>query len=337
MCVFGLWEKWLNPIGPAGLDTIQGIKDFMFYSFLVALTPAFLLTSLILKSGRTIFKTVTIIGVILVIEFPLFLFSSGEGALGVLIINEYILIGLGVSAITGLAIRLILKNSSENVKIVYLLIILIVLFMLLAGRVVSYQHPTAKKCADLSVYGQTYCYEKLALQSQNPLWCYMITVADNIVANCSNKLSGKAVKPKECEQLPVGKSRTTCTMYTTVKSGDAGDCENQTSYGLQGCISNIVHDGWGRGDIVKLNCASLSTEANKLLCYKTALIELGQNHHPCEQILSSPERDLCKYSYAFNSQSRFGQGDTRSKEFMRGVCSELVNVELRNKCLASFK
>ena len=209
-------------------------------------------------------------------------------------------------------------------------IIPVILILVLFTRVHAYQTPTTSSCGDLDVYGQIYCYDKLARQMNNPIWCYAIRAADNIKEDCVNAIkatNNAAIDPLQCQILPDSQSRLDCTVSTAAQGGDVSICEKQQSARMDTCLVNTIKSNYRTNQTT--DCSILANSDNKRMCYNYWLLFSGtaSSFNKCNTITNPQEKDFCFYSYTYNTS---GQG-------LDKICNQIKDVSLKNKCLAEIR
>lgn len=328
IAVYMAIEIWNNPLQIVELQ--DQLKETLFLSTLMFLTPALFFAALVSLSKRKI--VVVTITMIVVHAVTFFMLATtlfkGESGLGLVIMYGIIGMTFLISAVVGAIFRNIFEKNEKILT--WMFLIPIVLIIVLFTRVYAYQTPSVSSCAQLDIYGQIYCYDKLARQMENPIWCYAIRAADNIKNGCVKAIQGMKndpIDPLQCQILPDEESKRECTVDTASQGGDISACEQQQSVRMDTCLVRVIKSN-NQSDR-PTDCAALKNSENKRMCYRywTLFSGTADSFNKCSQIADQKEKDFCFYSYIYNTS---GQG-------LDKVCNMISSSDLRKTCLSEIK
>lgn len=321
-------QIWNNPLQIVEIK--NELVGTLYLSALMFLTPALFFASLVSLSQRKI--AITSIAMVIIHIIAFFILGTtifkGEGGLGLMIMYGIIGVTFLISAILGAISRKLLERNEKILNWIFL--IPIILIFALFTRVHAYQTPTISGCGKLDVYGQIYCYDKLARQMENPIWCYAIRAADNIKEGCVKAIQATKnipIDPLQCQILPDDQSKLDCTVSTASQSSDVGICEQQQSARMDTCLVNVIKKNYQSSRTT--DCSVLKNSNNKRMCYNYWLLFSGtaSSFNKCSQIINPKEKDFCFYSYTYNTS---GQG-------LDKICNMISDSNLRKTCLAEIK
>lgn len=327
--IFTIFSFWGNPIS---LEWVSSQTAIFINSLIMFIAPAILFTAVVYFNKKGILVTAGSLVTFLCLQFFILATTiyGGESGLGLIQIYFYILLAVIISTISGLLVKPFLVRGTSILK---LFLFPFIIFILVATRLFIYQNPTAEKCASLDIYGQTYCYDRFAEQVKDPVWCYAITTADNIVDSCLKKIQGAVISPNECQKLPYDKSRRNCISESTVKIGDISSCETQNSVEVGGCIVSIIKANKGKNTT---DCSVLQSEKNKINCYKQwQMIESGylNSDKQCDHIDNMSERDLCIFSAVYDGETLGGTLTPETKAYLEKTCNGIKSSDMRSRCI----